>query len=317
MAFLTSTIGSFPKPAALHTARQRFAEGEIDAAALRALEDEATRQVVEAQDALGITLVVDGEMDRADPITTFAERLAGVEIDGWVRIYGDRYARRAKIVGPLARTSSTTVERWRVAHDAARGSVKAVLPGPYSLMDASFDKHYSSRREACLAFASIVRDEAADLAIAGAAEIQLDEPSAGARPEEAALLREALTIVTAPLQGRTRVWVYAGYADLAAASPALAALPADGLLVAGAHCGYEGLAALAAAVPKDREFGIGVIDVLDPRIESAAEIRERADVVARHLPRERIWLVPDGGFRALRPATAMGKLEALAAAATS
>ena len=82
---------------------------------------------------------VDGEMDRADPITTFAERLSGVEIDGWVRVYGDRYARRPKITGALARTSSMTVERWRFARDAARGAVKAVLPGPYSLMDGSFD----------------------------------------------------------------------------------------------------------------------------------------------------------------------------------
>jgi hypothetical protein len=35
-------------------------------------------------------------MDRADPITSFAERLAGVEIDGWVRVLGDRYAREAQ-----------------------------------------------------------------------------------------------------------------------------------------------------------------------------------------------------------------------------
>ena len=96
MALLTSTIGSFPKPQALHEARRRFAEGEIDAAALRQVEDEAIRGVLGLQDELGIDLLVDGEMDRADPITTFAERLSGVEIDGWVRVYGDRYVRQAE-----------------------------------------------------------------------------------------------------------------------------------------------------------------------------------------------------------------------------
>jgi hypothetical protein len=45
MAFLTSSIGSFPKPPALHEARRRFVDGEIDAGALRQVEDEAMRRI--------------------------------------------------------------------------------------------------------------------------------------------------------------------------------------------------------------------------------------------------------------------------------
>jgi 5-methyltetrahydropteroyltriglutamate--homocysteine methyltransferase len=314
MALLTSTIGSFPEPQALHEARRRFSEGEIDSTALRRFEDEAMRQVVALQDTLGIHLVVDGEMDRADPIATFAERLSGVETNGWVRIYGDQYARRPKITGPLARTSSLTAERWRLARDAARGAVKAVLPGPYSLMDGSFDEHYGSRRDVCLAFAEIVRDEAAELAAAGAAEIQLDEPAAGARPAEIPLLREALSRVMEPLRGRSRLWVYLGYADLEAQGAELAAIPANGLLVAGAHCGYEGLARFARALPDDAVVGVGVIDVLDPRPEGEAEVRERIAHVRRIVQGDRLWAVPDGGFRALSQESAQAKLAALAAA---
>jgi 5-methyltetrahydropteroyltriglutamate--homocysteine methyltransferase len=315
MALLTSSIGSFPKPRTLHEARRQFSEGTIDAAALRREEDGATREVLAAQDELRISLLVDGEMDRADPITTFAERLAGVEMNGWVRVYADRYARKPRITGPLARTASTTVDRWRFARDAARGVVKAVLPGPYSLMDGSFDEHYDSRREVCLAFAEIVREEAAELAAAGAIEIQLDEPAAGARPDELRLMSEALARVVEPLGGRSRVWLYLGYPDLDAVGVELAELPADGLLVAGAHCGYEGFQAFAAAVPKDRFVGIGVIDVLDPRIEPEDEIRARLDRVSELVPRDRLWAVPDGGFRALRPEIARAKLAAMVAAA--
>jgi len=315
MAFLTSSIGSFPKPPALHEARRRFAEGEIEAAALRQVEEEASRRVLEFQDDLGIDLLVDGEMDRADPITTFAERLAGVEINGWVRVYGDRYVRKPRITGALARASSTTAERWRVASDRARGSVKAVLPGPYSLMDGSFDEHYGVRREVCLAFAEIVRAEALELAAAGATEIQFDEPSAGARFAELPLLRDALERVVAPLGGRSRVWVYLGYADLSGVGAELATLPGNGLLVAGAHCDYEGLAAFADALPADKVAGVGVVDVLDPRAETEAEIRERIRVVTERVPADRLWLVPDGGFRALQPAAARAKLAAMVAAA--
>ena len=315
MALLTSAIGSFPKPPALHEARRRFSEGEIDAAALREVEDEATRGILSAQDELGIDLLADGEMDRADPITTFAERLSGVEIDGWVRVFGDRYARKPKITGALKLTASTTTERWRFARDAARGAVKAVLPGPYALMDGSFDQHYGGRREVCMAFAEIVREEAVALAAAGAGEIQMDEPSAGARPEELPLLREALERVIAPLRGRCRVWLYLGYADLETVGAELAVLPANGLLVAGAHCGYEGFSAFARAVPEDRFVGIGVIDVMDRRVETEDEVRERLAIVERFVPRDRLWAVPDGGFRALPPEIAQAKLAAMVAAA--
>jgi 5-methyltetrahydropteroyltriglutamate--homocysteine methyltransferase len=314
MALLTSSIGSFPKPPKLREARRRFSDGEIDAAALRAVEDDATRTILGVQDELGIDLLADGEMDRADPITSFAERLAGVEIDGWVRVLGDRYARKTKITGALALTASTTTDRWRFARDAARGPVKAVLPGPYSLMDGSFDHHYGGRREVCMAFAEIVREEAASLAAAGASEIQLDEISAGARPEELPLLREAIERVVAPLRGRSRVWVYLGYPDLERVGAELAALPAN-LLVAGAHCAYEGFAAFARALPADRALGIGVIDVTDPRVETEDEVRERLKIVSRLVAPDRVWAVPDGGFRALRPEVAQAKLAAMVAAA--
>ncbi len=315
MALLTSAIGSFPKPPGLHEARRQFADGEIEGPALRAAEDDATRECVALQDELGLSLLIDGEMDRSDPIATCAERLAGVEIEGWVRVYGDRYARKPKVTGPLARTSTMTVDRWRFARDAARGTVKATIPGPYSLMDGSFDEHYASRKELCLAFAEIVREEAAELATAGAAEIQIDEPAAGARPGEISLLHEALERVTAPLRGRARVWLYLGYADLQGVGRELASLPAQGFLVAGAHCGYEGFDAFARAIPQDRAVGAGVIDVLDLRVETDAEIRERIAIVSRSIPRDRLWLVPDGGFRALPRDSARAKLAAMAAAA--
>src|SRR6185436_15153770 len=94
----------------------------------------------------------------------------------------------------------------------------------------------------------------------------------------------------------------------------LAQLPANGLLVAGAHAAYDRLAAFARAIPEDRFVGIGVIDVLDPRIETEDEIRERLATVRRLVPRDRLWAVPDGGMRALRPDTARAKLAAMAAA---
>ena len=317
MAFLISSIGSFPKPPALHEARRRFSDGEIEAAALREVEDEATRRVLGIQDELGVDLLVDGEMDRADPITTFAERLAGVEIDGWVRVYGDRYARRAEDHGSAGAYRDHDERALAISRAMRRGRpVKAVIPGPYSLMDGSFDQHYGSRREVCLAFAEIVREEAAELAAAGATEIQIDEPAAGARPEEVTLMHEALERVVEPLRGRSQ-------------SLALSRLP--GSRVAGSRArpaSGERLARRRRALRLRRRRGvharpsrptvsraIGVIDVASAVVETEDEVRARLTMLAKHVPADRLWAVPDGGFRALRPEIARAKLAVLVAAA--
>lgn len=317
MAFLTTTIGSFPEPDALAEARARFEAGTIDAPALRAVEEVAVREAVRAQEACGVSLVVDGEMDRPDPVAGFVERLGGVEIAGIVRVFENRYARKPKITGPVTRAGATTVERWRFASGLARGPVKAAIPGPYTLMDASFDEHYGSRRAACNAFAEIVRAEIADLVKAGATEIQIDEPAAGGRPGEIPLLADALARVAAPAAGRARLWVYLGYPDLERDGAALASIPADGLLVAAAHADLAGLESFTEALPAGRFAGVGVVDTLADEVETPEVVAERLARVAALIPADRIWAVPDGGFRGLAPESALAKLAALVAGARS
>ena len=82
MGLRTTTVGWFPKPLDLRRARWRFAEGEIDEAKLREAEAQATRDALSLQDELGFDLVVDGQMDRSDTVTFFAERLEGMELAG-------------------------------------------------------------------------------------------------------------------------------------------------------------------------------------------------------------------------------------------
>ena len=66
MGLLTSTVGSFPKPAELRRARRQFADDEIEAPALREVEERAVRAVLALQEEIGIDLLVDGELDRGD-----------------------------------------------------------------------------------------------------------------------------------------------------------------------------------------------------------------------------------------------------------
>ena len=73
----TTSVGSFPKPHYLAKARTAVSRGEMDAAALRALEERATREWIKFQEDLGVDILVHGEMERGDMTTFFAEQLVG------------------------------------------------------------------------------------------------------------------------------------------------------------------------------------------------------------------------------------------------
>lgn len=63
--FRADIVGSFLRPDAIKSARERFASGVIDAAALRQVENDAIRASVAQQCACGLHVVTDGEFRRA------------------------------------------------------------------------------------------------------------------------------------------------------------------------------------------------------------------------------------------------------------
>jgi 5-methyltetrahydropteroyltriglutamate--homocysteine methyltransferase len=310
----TTTIGSFPKPVEIRRARWQHSEGEIEEAALREVEDRALESTLRAQEELGLDLLVDGQLDRSDMVTFFAEKLEGFEIGGFVRCWGNRYYRKPRLVGEVGRADALSVDRWRTAQQRAGRPVKAIVTGPYTLMDWSFDEHYRSRKAACTALAEVIRAEVADLAAAGATEIQLDEPAIGARPEEMELVHEAIALVTRDVREQARIWLYAGYGDLKPVMGQLLGFPVDALLLEMAHSEYAALDAIAG-LPPEMLLGGGVVDAIDPRVETADEIQLRIERLQRVVPAERLVVTPDAGLRTLTAGQAEGKLRAMVTAA--
>jgi len=314
MGLLTTSVGSFPKPADLSRARRQFAEGDIDRAALEAEERKAVREVLALQESLGIDLLVDGEMARGDMTTFFAERLEGMEVSGLVRSYGNRYYRKPRIVGEVQRPAPMTVESWRFAQGATARPVKAILTGPYTLMDWSFDEYYPSREKCCLALAEVVRQEAEDLAAAGAKDIQIDEPAISARQDELPLATTALGIVTARLRGTARTWTHLCYGEFQPVLDRILALPVDGLLLELSNSDFDLLDGLKR-LPSDKILGAGVLDVHNHVVETPQQVRERIERILEVVPAERVWLNPDCGLKTRTPEEAKGKLAAMVEAA--
>ena len=200
---LTTTVGSFGKPEYLQKARNAHARGKLSESELLELERKATTEWIRAQEEVGLDILVDGEMYRGDMVAYFAERLEGYTIGGLVRSYGNRYYHKPVISGKISRPKPMTVDWFRFTQSLTDRPVKGMLTGPYTLLDWSYLESYKTRRDAALALAEVVRQEAEDLEAAGARYIQIDEPAIHARPEEIAIAIEAMGIVTQNLKAKT------------------------------------------------------------------------------------------------------------------
>jgi 5-methyltetrahydropteroyltriglutamate--homocysteine methyltransferase len=79
--FRADHVGSLLRPASLLDTRERFARGEVTAEELRAVEDDAIRDVVQLQEQVGLKLATDGEFRRESWNMDFLFALGGVSRD--------------------------------------------------------------------------------------------------------------------------------------------------------------------------------------------------------------------------------------------
>jgi 5-methyltetrahydropteroyltriglutamate--homocysteine methyltransferase len=76
--FRADHVGSLLRPPELLRAREQFAQGRIDAEALRAVEDDAIREAVRRQEEVGLQSATDGEFRRASWHMDFIYELDGI-----------------------------------------------------------------------------------------------------------------------------------------------------------------------------------------------------------------------------------------------
>jgi 5-methyltetrahydropteroyltriglutamate--homocysteine methyltransferase len=306
-----STIGSFPKPERLKRARAEHRHGSLDVEGLRAIERAETAVCIRMQESLGLDLLVDGEMYRGDMTTYFAENLEGFRISGLVRSYGNRYYRKPVVVGEVRWTRPVTVEWFRYACEQTRLPVKAILTGPYTLMDWAFDEHYGSRESLALALADVVRQESEALVEAGALYVQIDEPAISVRPDEIDLAIRAMHRVTDGLRARTITHIC--YGDFAAIYPRLLELPVEQFTLELSNSAL-GLLDLFRSSPFTKELGAGVLDVHHHAIEPVEVVKERILAALRVVPPSRLRINPDCGLKTRSPEEAEAKLKNMVAA---
>jgi 5-methyltetrahydropteroyltriglutamate--homocysteine methyltransferase len=306
--FPTTSVGSFPKPDYLLKARGAFAKKQISREDLEKVERQATEFWIRQQEELGVDVLVDGEMYRGDMVAYFAEHLPGFEIGGLVRSYGNRYYHKPIIVGAVRWEGPLTVSWWKYAQGLTAKPVKGMLTGPYTVMDWSFNEHYPSRRDACLALAQVIRKEVEALIAAGAKIVQIDEPAAPARPEELSFAIEAMHAVT---DGLPAYFItHLCYGAFETIYPGMLEFPVHNFDLEMSNSRLDMLEVFRKhRFTKDISFG--VVDVHSHVLEPESVIAERLKKALEVLPREAVWVDPDCGLKTRSVEEAIGKMRAL------
>jgi 5-methyltetrahydropteroyltriglutamate--homocysteine methyltransferase len=310
--FPTTSVGSFPKPDYLAKARAEFNKGKITAAQLQELERKATKFWIQTQEKLGIDVLVDGEMYRGDMVAYFAERLPGFTEGGLVRSYGNRYYHKPIITSAIEWPGPITVDWWKYAQSLTKKPVKGMLTGAYTIMDWSFNEHYSDRRATAMALAGVIRMEVEALIEAGCKIVQIDEPALSVRPEELPIAIEAMEATTKDLNAY--FVTHACYGAFEQIYPGMLELAVDNFDLEMANNGL-GLLDVFRHQPFTKDISFGVVDVHSHTMENEDAVRGRVEKALTILDKEQIWVDPDCGLKTRTVEEAIEKLRLCVAAA--
>ena len=123
--------------AALKDARAKFAKGEIDAAALTAVEDREIDALIEKQEAVGLQSITDGEFRRSWWHLDFLWGLDGVEkleLGEGVAFAGMKTrAEGVQVTGRIGFTSHPHIEHFKYLAARTKKTAKVTIPAPSAL----------------------------------------------------------------------------------------------------------------------------------------------------------------------------------------
>ena len=190
--FRADVVGSFLRPDVLKQARADFAAGVIDAGALRAVEDEAIRDLVAKQKAAGLHVITDGEFRRSYWHLDFMWGLQGIERrtsrTGYQFHDEETTADTAVVTGKISGENHPFVEHFKfVKALEEEGQVaRQTIPSPaqtYSevILDRcdgqqeSLRAVYPTDEELIADIAAAYRTVLADLYAAGCRNVQFDD----------------------------------------------------------------------------------------------------------------------------------------------
>ena len=332
--FRADHVGSLLRPKKLLDAREQHKQGALSASGLRAVEDEAIREIVRFQESLGLRGITDGEFRRTYFHIDFLTRLAGVTTKGGISVSFHSASGDVDFAPPVMQVTGKVRHTVPIQRDdflflrsATTRTPKVTIPSPTMLhfrggrgaisRDAypDLDAFYADVAQA-------YRDEIADLAAAGCTYLQLDDTNLaylcdekmreGARqrgddPDE--LPRRYARLINAAIDKRPAdmtVCVHLCRGNFKSAWVAeggyepVAEVLFNELAVDGYFLEYDdarsGDFAPLSHVPKGKTVVLGLVSTKVGQLESKDDLKRRVDAAARLVPLDQLCLSPQCGF---------------------
>lgn len=306
--FPTTSVGSLPKHSDLVDLKYRVSKGFQQLSELERKEKIAIEYWIHEQEKIGLDILVDGEINRSDFLTHFASKIEGFSPGGLVRVYGNRYYRKPIIKKKLEWKGPLISETWRLYQRMTHKPLKAVLTGPYTLLDWSFNEFYGNRATALFDLAKIIHKELVELEAVGAKIIQIDEPAMSSRPQEFNLVAEGLKIATQGI--KSYLILHHSYGDLTPIWARMQHLPVDNFDLETTNSRFS-ILPLVKKIPTHKDLTIGIIESHKHNLETPKEIQDRIRQTLRVVPAKQLWFSPDCGLKTRKADEATKKLSLL------
>jgi 5-methyltetrahydropteroyltriglutamate--homocysteine methyltransferase len=331
----TTVCGSHGLPSWLHLVREAAAADRLGPVDLREAYDDAVRLAIRDQVEAGIDVISDGEMRRVTFIRGFYDRLAGIRPLPVPRRLGapnyDSHCPYEVVDRITAPEGLGILDEFRFARPHADRPMRVAVPGPITLLiPLRRGGPYGSEESLIADLIALVNAEIKALEAAGCDFIQVDEPNyvmtAGKHrmlKGEAGPMVEALNAALEGITVKTALHVCFGNAHNNSFAtprryrplyPRLLDAHVSQFVFEYANREMSELE-LWSEFPTDKEVAVGVIDVKAFRVETPEEVAERARLALKHVPVERLWLVPDCGLWETPRWVASAKLRSMVEAA--
>jgi 5-methyltetrahydropteroyltriglutamate--homocysteine methyltransferase len=320
MALATEPIGSIPRPLALLEGLEAFGAGEISAAALDELYDDAVRDTLEQFDATGSPVVTDGEQRKPSFATYPIAGLQTLAPDGVPITFADGHVRQLPVItaGPFRYGTHADGYLELARPFTERPLKQAVISASALSLLYPSDGIEGYSRETFLD--DLVGQAELDIRRClerGADSVQVDftegrlavklDPSKGLLSDFIALNNRVLERFNADERRRIGVHTCPGGdqdsthsadVDYVELLPLLFTLKAGRFYIqlASETDRPRVLAAIAEHSHDDQQIFVGVVDPIDPTVETSEQVRDRVLEAAEHFPVARLGTTDDCGF---------------------
>ena len=187
--FRPDIVGSFLRAQAVKDARAAYVAGKLDASGLKAVEDDAIRDLVGKQKAAGLQVITDGEFRRSYWHLDFMWGLNGIERrtsrTGYMFHDEETTADTAVVTGPISGENHPFVEHFKFVkqfedeNTVARQTMPSPAQTRFVLTGNAaaypYDEVYKNDDELTADIVAAYRQVIADLYAAGCRNVQFDD----------------------------------------------------------------------------------------------------------------------------------------------